>query len=143
MNVAVSMEGLATEDVGNDEDTVSGSMRIITGNQVSWKHTPVFEELIWDIDTTINADLVVSNLKVNQPDSTGLQDNTGCDLIEVVVTEDNPMNEKWNLKTRMDKDNVNSSGVASKVGFNVGFEGLEKQFKIGRSEERRVGKECW
>ena len=30
----------------------------------------------------------------------------------------------------MDKDNVNSSGVASEVGFNVGFEGLEKQFKM-------------
>ena len=131
MNVAVPMEGLATEDVRNDEDTVSGSTRIITGNQVSWKHTPVFEELIRDIDTTINADLVVSNLKVNQPDSTGLQDNTGCDLIEVVVTEDNPMNEKWNLKTKVDKDTINSSGVASKVRFNVGFEGPKKHFKVG------------
>ena len=62
---------------------------------------------------------------------TGLQDNTRCDMIEVVVTEDNPMNEKWNLKTKVDKDNVNSSGVASEVGFNVDFRGLEKQFKIG------------
>ena len=115
MNVAMPMEGLAMEDVGDDEDTVSGSTRIITGNQVSWKHTPVFEELIQDIDTTINADLVVSNLKVNQPDSTGLQDNTGCDMIEVVVMEDNPMNEKWNFKTKVDKVNVNSIGVASKV----------------------------
>ena len=131
MNVVVPMEGLATEDVGDDEDTVSGSTRIIIGNQVSWKHTPVFEELIRDIDTTINADLVVSNLKVNQLDSTGLQDNTECDLIEVVVTEDNPMNEKWNLKTKVDMDNVNSSGVASKVRFNVGFEGPEKHFKVG------------
>ena len=74
---------------------------------------------------------VVSNVKGNQPDPTGLQDNTGCDLIEVVVTEDNPMNEKWNLKTKVDKDNVNSSEVAFEVGFNVDFEGLEKQFKIG------------
>ena len=99
MNVAVPMEGLATVDVGNNEDAVSGSARMTTGNQVSWKHTPVFEELIRDIDTAINADLVVSNLKGNQLDPIRLQDNTGCDLIEVVVTEDNPMNEKWNLKT--------------------------------------------
>ena len=98
---------------------------------MSWKHTSVFEELIRDIDIAINMDLVVSNLKGNQLDPIRLQDNTGCDLIEVVVTEDNPMNEKWNLKTRVGKDNVNSSGVASEVGFNVGFEGLEKQFKIG------------
>ena len=41
-----------------------------------WKHTPVFEEVIRDNDRAINAGLVVSNLKVNQPDPTGLQDNT-------------------------------------------------------------------
>ena len=45
----------------------------------------VFEELIRDNDTTINADFVVSNSKVNQPDPTGFQDNNGCDLIEVEV----------------------------------------------------------
>ena len=57
MNVAVPMEGLATKDVGNDEDAVSGATRMTTGNQVSWKHTPVFKELIRDIDIAINADL--------------------------------------------------------------------------------------
>ena len=31
------------------------------------------------------------------------------------------MNEKWNLKTKVDRDNVNSSGVAFEVGFKVGF----------------------
>ena len=85
MNVVVPMEGLATENVGINEDMVSGETRMTTVNQVSWKHTLVIEELIRDIDTTINADLVVSNSKVNQPDPTGLQDNTGCDLIEVVI----------------------------------------------------------
>nr|POE64666.1 hypothetical protein CFP56_06288 [Quercus suber] len=38
MNVAVPMEGLATEDVGNDEDAVSGATRMTIGNQVSWEH---------------------------------------------------------------------------------------------------------
>lgn len=41
MNVAVPMEGLATADVRNDEDAVSGSARMTTGNQVSWKHMSV------------------------------------------------------------------------------------------------------
>ena len=95
-----------------------------------WKHTSVFEELIRDIDITINTYLVVSNSKVNQPNPTGFQNNNGCDLIEVEVTEDNPMLDKWNLKTKVDKDNVNSSGVASKVGFKVGFEGPQIQSKI-------------
>ena len=76
MNVAAPMEGLAMEDVENDEDAVNGATRITTGNQVLWKHTPVFEEVIRDNDRAINAGLVVSNLKVNQPDPTGLQDNT-------------------------------------------------------------------
>ena len=131
MKAAVLMEGLAMEDVGNVEVAVNGETRMTTENQVSWKHTPVFEELIRDNDIAINADFVVSNPKVNQPDPTRFQDNNGCDLIEVEVTEDNPMNEKWNLKTKVDKDNVNSSGVASKVGFKVGFEGLQIQFKVG------------
>jgi len=46
MNVAVPMEGLATVDIGNNEDIVNGATRMTTGNQVSWKHTPVFKELI-------------------------------------------------------------------------------------------------
>ena len=41
------------------------------------------------------------------------------------------MNEKWNLKTKVDKDNVNSSGVAFEVGLKVGFEGSEISFKVG------------
>ena len=102
-----------------------------TENQVSWKHTSVFEELIRDIDITINTDLVVSNSKVNQPNPMGFQNNNGCDLIEVEVTKDNPMLDKWNLKTKVDKDNVNSSGVASEVGFKVSFEGPGIHFKVG------------
>nr|POE86824.1 putative disease resistance rpp13-like protein 1 [Quercus suber] len=124
VKAAVPMEGSAMEDVGNVEDAVSGETRMTTENQVSWKHTLVFEEFIRDNDTAINADLVVSSSKVNQPDPTGFQDNNGCDLIEVEVTEDNPMNEKWNLKTKVDKDNVNSSGVASEVGFKVEAENV-------------------
>ena len=34
--------------------------------------TPVFEEVIRDNDIAVDANLVVSNLKVNQPDPTGL-----------------------------------------------------------------------
>ena len=98
---------------------------------MSWKHTSVFEELIRDIDITINTDLVVSNSKVNQPNPTGFQNNNGCDLIEVEVTEDNPMLDKWNLKTKVDKDNVNSSGVAFEVGFKVIFERSGIHFKVG------------
>ena len=52
-------------------------------------------------------------------------------MIEVVFTEDNPMNERWNLKTKIDKDNGNSSGVAPGVGFKVGFVGPENHFKVG------------
>ena len=74
---------------------------------------------------------MVSNSKVNQPNSTGFQNNNGCDLIEVEVTEDNPMLDKWNLKTKVDKDNVNSSGVAFEVGFKVSFEGPGIHFKVG------------
>ena len=32
MNVAAPMEGLAMEDVENDEDAVNGATRITTGN---------------------------------------------------------------------------------------------------------------
>ena len=41
------------------------------------------------------------------------------------------MNERWNLKTKIDKDNGNSSGVAPGVGFKVGFVGPENHFKVG------------
>ena len=71
MKAAVLMEGSAMEDVGNVEVAVSGETRMTIENQVSWKHTSVFEELIRDNDTAINADFVVSNSKVNQPDPTG------------------------------------------------------------------------
>ena len=41
------------------------------------------------------------------------------------------MNERWNLKTKIDQDNGNSSGVAPGVGFKVGFVGPENHFKVG------------
>lgn len=120
MNLILLMEGLAMEDDGSGGDPTNGKTREVATNPALWKHTPDFEELIWDIDDAIYTYLVVSNSKFNLARITLVQDDNRCDLIDVAITEDNPMHYTRSLKTNVDKDILNPSAVDLAVGFKMG-----------------------
>lgn len=119
MNLTLPMEGLAMEDDRSGGVPANGETRNAVVTHMPWKHTLDF--LIRDINDAIHMDPVVSNSNFDLAVISLVQDDNKCDLIDVAIMEDNPMQYTRSLNINTNKDILNPSAVDLAVGFKVGW----------------------